>query len=470
MRTPPASLRHKTAPAKARKTPSARMSFYRAYDAAVPFSYDRNTSGIPNAQSVSKDLPESDRLQLVKLNRYLARNEGLCAGINASFIRYAVGPGLIPVHPSEAYVAYFRRWAKSPTIDGQLDHADTQRILARQIMEDGEGFQLKVEENGIPLLQMVESQQFGGNEDGFVDGVKASEYGRPLRYRMTSGKTVEAAGVIHSFDRIRPNQMRGIPKGAHAINDLLDQKDILKFEKQAQKLTAAIAAVFKTLKKDSLNVRQTGQVDSEGNVSRFSQITGVQTIAINPNEEFSIPSTNRGGANFLGFLDYLTRRIATGYGVSPEFVWNSIGTGGAATRLILSQASAAFLDFRRIIERACTDHWTYVIGAAIANGELTASTDWMEVKWRGPALPSVDAGRDAKAEIESLRAGNTSPQRIADEQNEDWRKTYEENAIASAYVLELAAKYKVPAASIVSLNQNDMSASLGANSIQNTNQ
>jgi capsid protein len=440
---------------------------YRAFDAANPFSLDRNTWGIPSAQSVNKDMTEGDRLQMVKLNRYLSRNNGLFVGINAAFIRYAIGPGLIPVHSDASFTNYFKRWAKAPTIDGQVTHAEVQRILGLQILEDGEGFQLKVEEDGQPLLQLIESQNFGGSEDGFTDGVKTNSYGRPISYRMTSGTVREAGGVIHSFDRIRPGQLRGIPMGAHAINDGLDGNDILKFEKQAQKLTAAIAAVFKTLKKDLLNVRSSPSVDSEGNVNRFSQITGVQTIAINPNESFDIPQSQRGGANFLGFLDYLTRRIATGYKVSPEFVWNSIGTGGAATRLILSQASAAFMDFRRLIEKACNAHWVYVIGTGIANGELTATADWMDVKWRGPALPSVDAGRDAKAEIESLRAGSTSPQRIADEQNEDWRKTYEENAIASAYVLELAAKYKVPAASIVSLNQNDMSASLGAPTTQN---
>ena len=459
MRTAPASLRHKVAPAKPRARPAARMS-YRAFDAANPYSLDRNTWSIPSAQSINKDMTEGDRLQMVKLNRFLSRNNGLFVGINAAFIRYAVGPGLIPVHQDASLVAYFKRWAKAPTIDGQVTHAEVQRILGLQILEDGEGFQLKVEEDGMPLLQLVESQQFGGSEDGFTDGVKTNSYGRPLAYRMTTGTVREAGGVIHSFDRIRPGQLRGIPMGAHAINDGLDGNDILKFEKQAQKLTAAIAAVFKTLKKDNLNVRQTGSVDSEGNVSRFSQITGVQTIAINPNESFDIPQSQRGGANFLGFLDYLTRRIATGYKVSPEFVWNSIGTGGAATRLILSQASAAFMDFRRLIEKACNAHWVYVIGTAIANGELQATADWMDVKWRGPALPSVDAGRDAKAEIEALRAGLTSPQRIADEQNEDWQKTYEENAAANKYVLELSARYGVPASSIVSLNQNDMTATL----------
>lgn len=469
MRAAPDFLRHKTAPAKARKVPAARMN-YRAFDASNPFSLDRNTWSIPSAQSVNKDMTEGDRLQMVKLNRYLSRNNGLFVGINAAFIRYAIGPGLIPVHSNDSLTNYFKRWSKAPTIDGQLTHAEVQRILGLQILEDGEGFQLKVEEDGMPLLQLVESQQFGGSEDGFQDGVKTNDYGRPLKYRMTSGTIREAAGVIHCFDRIRPGQLRGIPMGAHAINDGLDGNDILKFEKQAQKLSAAIAAVFKTLKKDALNVRSAPSVDSEGNVNRFSQITGVQTIAINPNESFDIPQSQRGGANFLGFLDYLTRRIATGYKVSPEFVWNSIGTGGAATRLILSQASAAFMDFRRLIEKACNAHWVYVIGTGIANGELTATADWMDVKWRGPALPSVDAGRDAKAEIEALRAGLTSPQRIADEQNEDWAKTYEENAIANKFVLELSAKHGVPASSIVSLNQNDQTATLGGSNPQNTNQ
>lgn len=455
----------KTAAKVTRRTPSARMN-YRAFDAAVPFSFDRNTMGIPSAQSINKDMTEGDRLQLVKLNRYLSRNEGLCAGINAAFIRYAIGPGLTALHNRPELLAVWNRWRKAPTIDGQLDHSDVQRIEGRQILEDGEAFQLKVEEEGRPLLQLIESQNFGGdgsetNKPGtFTDGVMVNAFGRPTAYLM-NGQEVSAGAVIHSFDRIRPNQLRGIPKGAHAINDLFDQKDILKFEKTAQKLTAAIAAVFKTNRKDGLSVRNSGQVDSDGNVARFSQITGVQTIALNPNEAFEIPSTQRGGANFLGFLDYLTRRIATGYGLSPEFVWNAIGSGGAATRLILSQASAAFLDFRRIIERSCTQHWIYAIGAAIAAGEVEAFPDWMDVSWRGPALPSVDAGRDAKMEIEALRAGLTSPQQIADESNEDWRKIYEENAQANKFVLELSAKYGVPAASIVSLSVNDQTASLG---------
>lgn len=462
----------KTAARAKRKAPEARMN-YRAFDAAAPYSFDRNVWAIPAAQSINKDMTEGDRLQLVKLNRFLSRNEGLCAGINASFIRYAVGPGLTAVHRPEL-LAVWNRWKKAPTVDGQLDHADVQRIMARQILEDGEGFQVKTKSDNKALLQLVEAQSVGGdgsviNEpETFTDGVKTNRYGRPLSY-LLNGRAVPAGAIIHSFDRIRPNQLRGIPKGAHAINDLFDQKDILKFEKTAQKLTAAIAAVFKTNRKDGLSVRNSGSVDSEGNVARFSQITGVQTIALNPNEAFEIPQSQRGGSNFVGFLDYLTRRIATGYGLSPEFVWNSIGAGGAATRLILSQASAAFLDFRRIIERACTEHWTYAIGAAIEAGEVEAFPDWMDVKWRGPALPSVDAGRDAKMEIEALRAGLTSPQRIADENNEDWRATYEENAVANAYVLELASRYNVPAASISSLNLNDQTASLGTQPQQNEN-
>lgn len=447
--------------AKAVSKRNGRMSYYRAYDAANTYSLDRNTWGIPQAQSVQKDLPECDRLQLVKLNRYLSRNEGLCAGINSNFITYAIGPGLTPVHVRAEYVAYFRRWSKAPTVDGQLNYGDVQRILARMVLEDGEGFTVKTEENGQALLQVIESQTFGGDADGFLDGVKTNDFGRPQAYRFAAtGKTIQAGGVIHTFDRIRPNQLRGIPKGAHAINDLMDQKDILKFEKTAQKLSAAIAGVFKSQKKDGLSVRGSQVADSDGNVARFAQMTGVQTITLNPNESFEIPSNNRAGTNFIGFLDYLTRRIAAGYKLPSEFVWNAIGTGGATTRLILSQASSAFLDFRRIIASACDAHWIYVIGDGIAQGLLPASPDWMDVVWRGPVLPTVDAGRDAKAEIESLRAGLTSPQQIADENNEDWRKTYRENAEANKFVLELASEYGVPAASIASLSVNDMTASL----------
>ena len=128
-----------------------------------------------------------------------------------------------------------------------------------------------------------------------------------------------------------------------------------------------------------------------------------------------------------------------------EFAGNPSQAGGGALRLIAAKADRSFARWQTIIiERLCTPAWGFVIGTAIANGELPDAPDWNKVSWTTPKRLTIDAGRDAAQDRADLEMGLLSPSELYQQRGLDLRTEVQKRAKDFRYIIDTAEKEGVP--------------------------
>src|SRR6202008_4999881 len=100
------------------------------------------------------------------------------------------------------------------------------------------------------------------------------------------------------------------------------------------------------------------------------KIVGGKLVELKPGESLDSFQPNRPSQTFTGFLEHLRRDSALGH-IPFEFAADSSKIGGAGVRLVVAKADRRF-SYRQLIliERVIKPVWAYVIGDAIARGNL----------------------------------------------------------------------------------------------------
>lgn len=383
-----------------------------------------------------RELTAGERRTLIRKSRFLRNNLGLTRRFFGAIPALAVGRGMVASAATQdtgwnaIADRYFDRWAASRWIDVTARHNfyTAQPFLLGEMMCDGEAFALKVRAtSGFQQLQFFKSHQIGDPlgmpGDGFLDGVRSDSLGKALGYRVLQNPTAAGAvwsrdfsseDMLHLFNPERINQNRGLPWMYHGMNSCIDILDLVALEKAAVKVHSYFAAAIK--RPQGPTRRGAGsdlipQTDANGApTSRaYEQFLGGGAIPVlESGEEFQFFTSDRPAITFAGFIDFLVRDIAWGFGVSPEFVWNIAGMGGANTRYILEDADR-FLQVVQaiIVERFCQPVYSWVIADAIMRGELPVPNDdeWWTCNWTPPPRITADRGRDGKLLIELLLNG-----------------------------------------------------------------
>jgi lambda family phage portal protein len=430
--------------------------------AIVPFmgsqssNHRTDTSGMPTDSR--REITSHSRAALVKKSRWLYNNMGLIKRFVNGVARYSVGSGIAPIPVTgneefdEELDKYFCAWADSKDlcdVRRKLSFWRMQKHVLRATFKDGEAFALKaplpdeelipgVKIMGAPRIQWHEQQRVGSvgyaNSDrdqyGFIEGIKHDRYGAPLQYRfledqqdafnvqqLTKQRIVKADAVLHIYDPERAEQVRGLPWLYHGINSALDILDLTALEKHAAKLHAAVAAAIKRRSDAGKKKGVTGDLDQQSTAKNpgstrviafenFASGAGILQMALD--EEFQLLTSNRPSVVFEGFIDYLVRDIAWGFGVSPEFIWSVSGLGGPNARAILEDAKWFFEEVQDLIVNLfCQPIYMWVIARGIERGELKVpeGADPFSVAWQGPAKITIDQGREGSLELERLRNG-----------------------------------------------------------------
>lgn len=388
-----------------------------------------------------REIRPEERRNLIKKARSLRNNLGLVRRIVNGTTRYSIGQGLIPTAATSdkkfnaAADAYFDRWAMSSTCDvaNRRNFYQMQRVILKEMFIDGEvfGIQVKTDE-GRCQVQLLKTERVGpppvplAQQDIFADGIECNDSEAPVRYnvlyrdrltQLAQARAYSAEDVIHIFDPERIGQNRGLPWLYHGQNSLLDILDITAFEKVAVKLHSYFAAAITTptgAAPKGVKARAAAATGADGggteDETRQYQtfLGGAAMPVLKKGEEIKFFTSDRPSTTFAGFIDFLVRDIAWGFGVSPEFIWAVAGMGGANTRFILQDAEWFFDEIRQLlIEVFCQRIYSWVIANGILNGELPACQDpnWHACNWQGPARASVDKGKDGRLYIELVANG-----------------------------------------------------------------
>lgn len=413
------------------------------------------------AVDFSVDYTPADRVEMMKRLRYGERNCGLVRQILGDFVTYVPGADGIK-HQSHCadtakaalYDEWFADWAMSCDLSGRFSWADTQRILTRAAVRDGDSFCLLVVSDGKPKLQLIESHRVSNPEGdqvpkGMLDGVQFDSVGRIAGYSVIQGdktaKLIPASSVCHILEQDYSSGSRGLPLLQHSWSDIQTEDELLRLEALAVRNDADFTRV---LVKNGGYVPNNLAAELSGASSNGSDLAskmGGKLAVLEPGEDLKSLTSNRPSPVFVGFLEAIQRDIARGTGLPYEFTGNPSAASGGALRLIAAKADRTFGRWQTIIiERLCQKVWGFVIGTAIANGDLPDAPDWNKVSWTTPKRLTIDAGRDAAQDRADLELGLLSPSELYAQRGLDLRTEMQKRAKDFKYITELAAAEGIP--------------------------
>ncbi|CAB4162285.1 COG5511 Bacteriophage capsid protein [uncultured Caudovirales phage] len=414
------------------------------------------------AVDFSTDYTPSDRIEMIKRLRYGERNCGLIRQILNDYVTYVVGDQITPQShckdqaKADQYEAYFKQASKTLDSSGRFGWGEILRIVLRGALRDGDSFVVLVnDQDGKAKLQLLEGHRIGNPEGqevpkGMLDGVSFDAQGRIKSYNVLQGdrtnRTIPAASVCQVCEYDYSSGSRGLPLLQHSWTDIQSEDDLLKLEMLAVRNDTDVTRVLK---------KQGGFIPTDmaselsgstgGSLDAVASRMGGKLVALEPGEDLVSLESKRPNGNFVKFLEAIQRDISRGTGLPYEFSGDSSSVGGAALRLVNARADRAFNRWQTIlIDRLCIPTWNWVIGSAIANGDLPDSPDWFNVSWTTPKRLTVDAGRDAAQERADIELGLLSLSEAYSARGLDFKQEAIKRAQDFKYLMALAEKEGLP--------------------------
>lgn len=416
---------------------------------------------LPAAQDLRRDLTPYDRLTMVRKCRWAERNSGLFRQILSDLVMYSVGDGITPQsHAStdenaRLFEEYFRKAARRIDLTGRFSFWQAQAILLRAMARDGDAFAAKVRNGrGEAKLQLMEGHRVGDPTglpvpERMHDGVQFGAYGEVVGYSVYrsdgSSRLVPSPSVMHIVDQEYASGARGVPLLQHSVSTVQDEMELLQLEMRATKDAADITRVIKK-EGGFLDEQTAGEISGTDScdLQAAAAAFGGKLLTLAPGETMESFQSNRPNATFQGFLEALERDIAQG--VLPyEFVGDSSKIGGASVRLITGKAARVFSKYSQIIiEQLCIPTWGFIIGDAIARGELPDDPKWTETTWTTPKSVTVDSGRDASNDRADVEMGLLSMSELYQQRGLDMRTEVAKRAADMKYIIQTAKDAGIP--------------------------
>jgi lambda family phage portal protein len=410
------------------------------------------------AQDSKVDISNGDRVRLLGLSRKLFYNNAIVRSAIRDKATYSVGSAIAPQANSgdpawdDAAEAWWDNWSKSPEISERHDMRRLQMLVSEAIDRDGEIFCILTNKrDGAPAVQVVESHRVANppdKADQIIDGVSLDRFARPLAYHVVEGDTfsqrtsrsIQADLMLHVYEPERPDQVRGYPAVAVALNNLLDRDELLRFEMQAAKIGSSIGLVVQNAQ---------GGVGAEGFFGDLSKSTGEsltrETVfgggmipRLKATERIESFMMNRPNEKLDAHLEQYIRAAALGLGLPYEFIWDTSAVGGVAQRFIIQKAARAFAARQDVLISSFLGKlWNYAIANAIRSGQLPMNPNWRRVHWQTPRSITVDVGREAQARRDDVKAGLMTLADFFGEQGLDWKTAMQEIAAERQFAAEL---------------------------------
>lgn len=371
---------------------------------------------------------------------WYARNNPHVVSAVQGLVANAVGAGIKPraLHPDPAVRDrlhdLWRRWTDRADAAGLTDFYGLQALALRAMVESGESFArlLTLDDGtGLPPLaiDLLDREQVPadlhreiGDGRRVRAGIEFDAAGRRIAYHAYARRPGDAlapmaldtirvpvADIAHLFQPLGAGQLRGITWLAPVLLRLheLDQYE------DAALVKAKVAALF------------TGFIrDPDGTVAGLndgSASGGVLQVGMEPGSLIPLPpgadiqfSNPADPGDYGAFVKNHIRAIASGLGVPYELV------SGDLEGVTYSSIRAGLVEFRRRVEQLqhsvivfqfCRPVWERFVRLAALSGALDARgferdpAVFLAVEWLPPKWEWVDPLKDARAEIEQIRAG-----------------------------------------------------------------
>ncbi|RWC47964.1 MAG: phage portal protein [Mesorhizobium sp.] len=421
----------------------------------------------PTGTSADADLlPELDDLRA--RSRDLARNLPVATGAIATNKTHVVGDGLVlsaqcarkllGLTPEQATAFNraaeweFEIWSKTADFTRVQHFAELQSLMLGGALESGDIFALRryrldPGDTYGTKVQVIESDRVCNpfrmsDTETLIAGVEHSKDGVPIAVHVadrhpgdplrkpTSWRRVPMryndgrAIVIQLFDRLRPDQTRGIPYLAPVVEALKSLGDYTDAEVRA----AVVSAMFTVFVKNS--------PDSESNPLPTTDASGTSgkeeielgsgaVIDLAEGEDVTFANPMRPNPQFDAFVTAFLRQIGVALELPFELLIKHFTASYSASRAALEMAYHSFRRRRTwLVRNFCQVVYEWVMEEAIILGRIEAPgffddplkrAAWLNATWTGPVRISLDPLKDANADEVDRKNGFKTSQQIMTE-------------------------------------------------------
>jgi hypothetical protein len=444
--------------AKQRRQPAAPSKA-----AAIVTPAISNAGTLPTANSVYRVMPtqqpwSSRSMELimktrdrVQISRFLQDAIPQLAYCIQSLPREAIGRGIgiksISKNPEfrKAATAYFRTWADSQAVDIRKGGSfyDLQPLWISAVLGDGEAFVQKVSADlpeamkwrlqdksrrRLQLQTFLRDQLTNGTvttaeakTSRWMDGLKFNNYDQlelvrvnqdPDAYNPKNFTDLSPQVVFHIVQKIRFNQYHGLPWIFRSNVDLLDILDLKAIRKHSAKVRAALLGATTT--RDGAMPNSMQQVLAGTTTGTPATDTGRRFVEL-ADGAVMIPLADGETMNFFQggeaipfstILEQILNPFVYGLGYPVEWIFGMGSLGGTAFRGLIEKVKRAHANLRQILYPFLQWSWEWVIADAMmpegALSKFAGVEDWNDIDFVADPDPSVDLGRDHKADMERI--------------------------------------------------------------------
>lgn len=455
----------------------------------------RERKNATRAGTITSNTPlnASDRLQLVWEARDLAMNDCFIHGLLDKFAHYVVGPKIrievITGNQSDDHQLedWLYECMDNCDLTERSKYTDYTRLVLMSVIRDGDignVYQQVPSDSFVNgrrqeyiRLQPCETDVIGGYhywiEHNVVSGVEFDTVtGKPLNYRIYPRNNYGyysadyTAVPAHQFNflsyRQRTDQYRGVSCLAPAIPTARDIKEILENERLGVKWSNSWAGFVTTGPGDAAMADPSNvySAPAPGNLPITGAGGGFQTQQIfyenfEPGqigylgfgEKVESAKTDRPSSTFNGFAALLIRQICCSMNVPFGFAFDTSILGGTPARLESAQAKRTFEWWQALLDdnfhQQNFKRWT-AHGIISGRVRLKSLNRMPIITVSAPAHPTVDVGRESKANVSEYEAGLKTFSEIVQEQGRNPRAEIERLANDAAQMIETANRRGIP--------------------------
>jgi lambda family phage portal protein len=422
--------------------------------------------------------------QLIRDFPYLARAANIMVdysiGTGIIFQSKAKGPNGKPDTKRAQQIEDAVNWfMDDKDASGKLHLFEQMRLTKRQDLEAGEFVAVKTyPKDGnryLPFaIQIYEADWLSGAHDSYgaggigmaaTPGEKETRQG--VEYEKLTGRVtgywfmdpcyggkdvfVPADQVMHGFDTLRPQQLRGISPFAPGVliaHDLADYMDAeIDGAKMAAKWLALVTRENPTAVQQAMS---TLSYNDDGSLKRLEDLENGIIEYLRPGEKIEFADHNRPGVTFQPFVRLILTMLSITTGAPYELISGDYqGLNFSTARIVRNDFSQQLRPISvRHIRQFCMPAVKTAIDMAVLTGKLTLPGYWqnprryLECEWQPPGMDAVDPLREAKSQIEAISYGLKSPQEVARERGRDLRDVYNEIKAAQDMAKEMGLVFE----------------------------
>ncbi len=476
-----------------------------------------------------------DRNSIVARTRDLVRNSGWASSAVSRHLDNVVGSGFrLSYKPDYKALGQSAEWAlefekeiegkwrlHAEDPDNWIDatrHDNFHGLMAlayRHDVIDGEALAIPLWLENKPAgryattIQMIDPDRLSNpseswDEEYFRGGVEIDYFGAPIAYHIrkahpfdyyAGAKTYEwervetlspwgRQQIIHTFDKERAGQTRGISLLTPIVERLkmLDKYD--KTELQAAVVNAIFAAYIESpfdheFMQDALDGGGLGKYQNERsafhNEKKLSLQDGVRLPALFPGEQIKAISAARPASQFGAFETACLRNIASGVGLTYEQLSNDFSKTNYSSMRggLLEVWRGLYRRRKRIGGQFATPVFSLWLEEGFGRGDFSipkgapdfwaAKPAWCRCNWIGDGRGWVDPVKEAQAAQMRMDMGISTLEAECAEQGRDWEETIEQRAREIKKFKELGLPVPQWAGSLVNGTVEEVETNAGEN-------